>query len=223
MIGIICGLESETRCLARAAARRGDAALSLQTAPGPDAAAAAARTLIAAGCTGLVSFGTAGALASGLRTGDLLVIDRIVGGPQGDADWAAAAMQRLQPHRRAMRGALAASEAVLATASDRRARRGAQPDALAVDTETAAMASAAVAAGVPWIGLRCVLDTADQDLPKAAQAAFRPGHGIAYGALALALLRRPTDLAGLIRLGRQHSAAVASLFDAALLLLPRFR
>jgi len=60
-----------------------------------------------------------------------------------------------------------------------------------------------------------VLDPAERDLPRAALVALGPDGRIRLGALIGALLRRPGDVWGLIRLARDASVARVSLGRAA--------
>jgi len=63
--------------------------------------------------------------------------------------------------------------------------------------------------------LRIVLDPAERDLPQAALVALGPDGKLRLGALMAALLRRPGEILGLIRLARDARVARVSLGRAA--------
>lgn len=208
--GIVTGLGSEAARIRRAG---GDPDW-IRVAPGPAAAAAAARELIAAGAAGLVSMGVAGAVDPSLACADLLLIDQVAGSHQAQADgaWAARWHARL-PH--AHRGLLVGVNGVVADPAERALIRAETRTGLGVDTETAAMAAVAAEAGRPWLGLRAVVDTAADRLPRAAVAGFKPGKGVDLPALLAELARRPGEVPALIALGRKQGRALAALEAAA--------
>jgi adenosylhomocysteine nucleosidase len=63
--------------------------------------------------------------------------------------------------------------------------------ACAVDMETAGVAELAHAAGLAWVAVRAVVDTADEDLPAACLKALRVDGRVALGSLLWALWRSP--------------------------------
>lgn len=114
----------------------------------------------------VVSCGFAGALSPSLRAGDLVVATAV----RADGERLQApelSLQRAFPD--AVRGEIACPERVLATAEEKRAL--AAGGAVAVDLETAQVARAAVAAGVPWLALRAIVDDAGTSLPAFAREA----------------------------------------------------
>jgi nucleoside phosphorylase len=150
--------------------RSGDlSCLVVQTGVGQVRAAAAARTVDAGA---FVACGCAGALAADLRPGDVVVADgvllidpagrierRVSATPLGIAGWAAARGIALRA------GPVASSPSVLASVATK--RTVAASGALVVEMESAAIAAIAEARGVPFTGVRVVLDVADQELPLA--------------------------------------------------------
>lgn len=216
MIGVVTGLAVEAKALRKAL---GGACPAVRVAPGPDAAEQAALALADAGCDRLISFGVAGALTADLATGDLLIVDRISGGLGGDTAWAKQIIQALPAAINVRQGALYGSDRVIATPGERRKVLADHPEALGVDMESHGVAQAAAARDLPWIGMRAILDRASDRLPDAAVAAFQPGQGLNVPALMAALARKPSDIAGLMALGRQQKAAVTTLRQAAPALL----
>lgn len=162
--------------------------------PGPVNAALGAQALIAChGVRCLISLGSAGALDPGLALGDLVIARRaaphdagiflgrrfVPGGVMGrsakgrvghwrffEADpqlvlWAQDAVQIL--NWQAHMGLVVSGNQVVFSTSRREWLRHTF-GALAVDMETAAVAQAAVAHRLPWVGLRTISDRASDDL-----------------------------------------------------------
>ena len=81
-VGVVVALLSEARALGLRAPQPGlNAADGVQvyvSGIGAAAAGAAARALLAQGCTALLSFGTAGGLAAALTAGDVVVPSEII-------------------------------------------------------------------------------------------------------------------------------------------------
>jgi hopanoid-associated phosphorylase len=170
-----------------------------------------ARRLATAPAAGVLSFGVAGGLDPGLPPGTLIVADGIHG-PNGqrfatDPGWTAA-LRAVLPQARA--GWLAAGDdAVAAVAAKAALRR--DTGALAVDMESHAAGQAAQAAGVPFAVCRVVIDPATRAVPAAAMAAMGADGKVDMPALLRSLLRDPAQIAGLLRLARDASAARAAL------------
>jgi len=220
-IGIVTGLAFEANSLKRhlpepqafaVACSGGDAARALSE----------GRRLIQEGAIGLVSFGTAGALAPALMPGEVIVATEVIAASGGavaaerawcDALAAAASAQGLPLHL----GAIRAVDQPVASAEAKTALHR-SCGALAVDMESGAVARAARDAGLPFAVLRVVIDAAGRDLPPAAMAAMAPSGGINIGGLARELWREPRQVTGLISLARDAAVARRALGRAAALL-----
>jgi hopanoid-associated phosphorylase len=220
-IGIVTGLAFEANSLKRHLTEPQAFAVALS---GGDAARALseARRLIGEGASGLLSFGTAGALAPALAPGDVIVATDVIAASGGalaaERAWcdtlaAAASAQGLPLHL----GALRAVDQPVASAEAKSALYR-SCGALAVDMESGAVARAARDAGLPFAVLRVVIDAAGRGLPPAAMAAMAPGGGIDIGGLARELWREPRQIAGLISLARDAAVARRALGRAAALL-----
>lgn len=220
-IGIVTGLAFEANSLKRHLPEPQAFAVALS---GGDAvrALSEARRLIQEGASGLVSFGTAGALAPALLPGEVIVATEVIAASGGavaaerawcDALSAAASAQGLPLHLGAIR---AVDQPV--TSADAKSALYRSCGALAVDMESGAVARAARDAGLPFAVLRVVIDGAGRDLPPAAMAAMAPGGGIDIGGLARELWREPLQVAGLISLARDAAVARRALGRAAALL-----
>ncbi len=79
--------------------------------------------------------------------------------------------------------------------------------AQAVDLESGAVASVAVAHGLPFAVVRAVCDPAERDLPPAALVALNPDGGIGLLAVLCSVVRRPGQIAGLLAVARDAALA----------------
>ncbi|HEV7455381.1 MAG TPA: nucleoside phosphorylase [Roseococcus sp.] len=158
--------------------------------------------------TGVLSFGIAGGLAPGARTGDVLLAGTLHAGQAfaPDAGWTAALAARTG----ARVVPLAASETLLADVQAKRALYAAT-GAEAVDMESGAVARFAAARGLPFAVLRAVADGPQDALPHAARRALTPDGKPALWPVLAGLARRPWELPALIRLGRASARAHAAL------------
>jgi nucleoside phosphorylase len=133
------------------------------------ARAAAAELLRVFPARRLIVAGAAGALSLGLRAGALVIADEVrrPGAepmrPEGSLiEWAARA-SGARPAHVITTPAIASSVTAKAALDERHGDGG----AAVVDLESAAYVEAAVDAGVPWLVLRSVADTAEESLPRA--------------------------------------------------------
>jgi adenosylhomocysteine nucleosidase len=195
MIGVVAALPAEARCLAPSAGRR-----IVVSGVGAAAALRACATLLAAGATGLVSWGTAAGLTETVPSGQVVIA--------GSEAWVSRVMSRLQGI--AVRGGIACAPGVLGTGAEKRALALAT-GAVIADMETDAVRQAADAAGVPWLAVRAVADAVDVGVPVSVLQAIDPQGRVSYGRLGAALLGRPGDVAALPRVARGFSAALRSL------------
>lgn len=208
-VGIVCALEREALLVPR----NGDVVVRV-SGPGPERARAAAEERIEAGARALVTIGLAGGLDPALPAGALVIAARAIG-PDGtpvelDAAWVDR-LRALLPE--AMAATVATLEEPVGSTGAKAALHRAT-GAVACDLETAAVADAARAAGVPVAGLRVVCDPAGTALPRASRAAL-DGRGRVRGArVAAGLLRRPGELPALLRLGRAERTARSALAAA---------
>jgi adenosylhomocysteine nucleosidase len=219
-IGIVSALAAEARTLGPAARqgaelrRLADGALLAVSGIGEGAAAAAARRLVLGGASALVSFGMAGGLDPALICGAVLLPEEVVA--HDGAAVSATAIEWRQRLRAALPasciacgGKLLTSDRPLASPEAKAAARR-EYGAAAVDMESAAIARVARQAGLPFIALRVVVDTASDQLPAAVIAASSGGQ-LRLGRLLAVLLRAPGDIGGLIRLAARYRIAMRVL------------
>lgn len=233
-LGIVTGLKFEAAiaedAIRAAMAPPGDDRVTVAChGPGQARAATAAQSLTGIGSGALLSFGVAGGcspdvpcgtvvLATGIRdlsaegTGDILYTNR---------GWQRRLKSLLLGNVLLEEGIIA-SVAAPATAADAKRDLYENGAAVAVDMESAAAARVAVEAGIPFMALRVVLDTADTALPAAALAGMTPDGETLTGPVLRALLGRPQDLPGLVGLGIADAKARKSLKRAAAVAAPLF-
>ena len=217
-MGIVFALGAEARTADRW--QRASRALCRITGPGETLAANGARALLAAGASVLVSWGTSGALTDPLQPGQILLLKATgrLGEPRFAADphWLTSCEQALAP----MNPRLVEACTVRAplTGAGAKRRLGERSHCDAVDMESAAVAAVAAAAGVPFLGIRAVVDPMPFEIPAAAIAGMGADGTTSPRKVLAALCRRPTDLPPLIRLGWHFRQALEALTSAATLL-----
>lgn len=201
---VVCGMDFEAKIAAG---------------PGSDivfgqrgAALGAAIERRAGACAGILSFGVAGGLGPALAPGAVIVATSVRDEFNGistlaDADWVRALKWAL-PH--AVSGPLAGSDTAVATLADKAALYAAS-GALAVDMESHIAARIARNRGLPFAACRVVIDPATRAVPPLALAGMGSDGRTDVGAVMAGLLKAPWQLPALMRLGRDASAARASL------------
>lgn len=174
---------------------------------------------IARGCSGIISFGTAGGLAPDLAPGALIIADSVCG-PLGevptDAAWSArivAALAGTPVERLTRRGPMAGVAAPVTGEAEKQALHRAT-GALAVDMESHVAGSMAQARGLPFAVCRAIVDPAWRSLPPAAMAGLRDDGTTAIGPILRELLRQPSQLGGLLRLAGDARDARNTLVQA---------
>ena len=189
MIAVVCAVPAERRALAELAGP--EVAIHVSgigaAAAGRTGAEVTARPLRA-----LVSAGFCGALSPELRVGDLVAPDEVRDQATGERFAPDPEMLAAAP---GARGTLVSAVRLARTPADR-----ARLEGVAVDMESAALARASRAAGVPFLALRAVTDETRHRLPdfdRLMDAAGRltPGAGLLY------FLRHPREVPALVRLG----------------------
>lgn len=171
-----------------------------------------AEKLIADGAEGLLSFGIAGGLDPALNPGDIVVGSTVQWDGQAyeaDGVWKCRLLSAI-PFCRS--GVVAAVGRIAATPEAKRALREGGADI--VDMESGAMAKVAATAGKPFAVLRAVADPAARGLPRSVFVGLGPDGTPRPWAVMGALLRRPWELPGLIRVGLDSRAALTALGDA---------
>jgi adenosylhomocysteine nucleosidase len=219
-IGILTALHPEAVTLARKPEVNTLITLSEQTTllvcgMGAERARQGAERLLANGAQALIGMGMAGALAGHVRTGDVIIADRILGEGnryyETDAGWRTAAINAITGLGIPVQGgSLLHSAHIVRRARDKQALHHAT-GALAVDMESAAMLEVATGNNIPSLVLRVIIDTANMIIPD-----FIIAHSDDYGrprgrAIMLSLLKQPGQLPHLVRLARGYRIAADRL------------
>ena len=202
-VGVVPALDMERRWI-------GDPAPLVEVSGiGARRARDASRLLVDRGASALVSWGVAGGLDPELSAGTVVLPDAVIRGDgqrvEVDLEWRDRLVDRIL-------GQINLSTAPVLTVDRPLASPGEKSEAHqrtgagAVDMESAAVASVAAGAGVPFITVRVVVDTADMGLPASATSLCDESGWLNLGS-ALRLVFRPGDWAGLAALARANAAA----------------
>jgi adenosylhomocysteine nucleosidase len=221
--GVVAALAAEARALGPI--RRGEAntpgdfpqledgTLLAVSGIGGAAARAAARALVSARVSALMTFGLAGALDPKLAAGSIILPSELIS-PDGARfvtckAWRERVAASLGNGGAVCTDTLLTSATAIETPQDKAAAFR-DTGAAAVDMESAAVAEVAAAHSLPFIAVRVIVDTAGDALPRSVIAASRAGR-IEIGRLITALLAAPRETAALIRLARRYRTAMRSL------------
>jgi adenosylhomocysteine nucleosidase len=173
------------------------------------------------GVRGFISFGIAGGLAPNLRPGDVIVANAVVSQEatiRTCVEWSKGLLNMLHDaHHLPVYGATAPVLTVQEKASLWHGT-----GAVAVDMESRDVAEVADHYGLPYAVLRVILDPAGRSIPKSAMAGARDDGTIDAAAILKSLMRRPHDLAGLLRLGSDSGRANKVLLSCRQTLGPLF-
>src|SRR4051794_25121853 len=160
----------------------------------------------------LISFGIAGGLAPHLRAGDVILSTEVIA---EDRRWRAnesfqSEVSDLARRIGAVRGPIFGARDILATEDDK-AQAWRDTGAIAVDLESAIVARAADAAGIPFLVLRTIADPATRQLPPAALIPLSEDGTPALRRVLSEVLRRPQQIAALFGLARETRRALTAL------------
>ncbi len=160
----------------------------------------------------LVSFGVAGALAPELRAGDIVISTEVV---SADGRWRAedpfrARVARLTGETGAIAGPVFGASQIIATPSEKRLTWKAT-GAVAVDLESDIVARIAASAGIPFVVVRTIADTAHRELPPAALIPLADDGTPRLARVLASVLRQPRQVAALIGVARETRTALAAL------------
>ncbi len=224
--GIGAALLAEARILAKGLKAAGElvhlpgGAVMVLSGAGSSRARQAARVLLENGATSLVSWGFAGGLLPGLPAGSLVLPEKVIGADQivypVDPVWHERLCRRLQGSLNLCKGPLAESPSMLATFAEKKnlfSRTG----AIAVDMESASVASFAKEAGVPFLAIRAITDPAEMDMPLCVRGSIDEFGRLRLSRVIKGIIKRPLDFPLVVRLGRNFSACRTRLARVAFL------
>jgi adenosylhomocysteine nucleosidase len=218
--GIIVALPEELSTLTSKPLQQGetirlnnDTLLTLAGA-GPENAARAAYQLITQeGATRLISWGCAAALVDYLAPGDLILAESLIAENQEilscDADWLSHTKKNLKNFS-LFQESLAESQYIVSTAQAKQQLHDAT-QAIAVDMESAAIARIAKQHKCPFLLIRSIADPSDMNLPQAIHHAMNPEGRVEIRKLLTFILKKPTEIPGLIHLGLCFGSAKKTL------------
>ncbi len=170
--------------------------------------------LIAEGCQGLVSFGTAGGLTPDLEPGAVIIAEKVVTADgrnfQTSEPWRRRFLEAAGGAGTGAPMAIAGSDRVVASSDAKRAL-AADLSAVAVDMESHAVGRAAEEAGLPFLVVRAVADPVGRAIPKWLLGCITEEGGTRHGAVVSGLLGNPWDLPALIGLAGESTKAIRSL------------
>jgi adenosylhomocysteine nucleosidase len=189
--------------------------VAVMTGIGMEAATrATTRALDLGPCDHVLVVGIAGGVDPNLRIGDVVVPEVVVDGGT-DEEYAATRLGVREPH-----GRIVSSDVLLAGRDEQAALVAAGVSA--VDMETAAIAAACLARGIPWSAFRGISDHGVEDGIDTSVLGLSRADGTAdAGAVARYVLTRPWRVPTLARLGRDMQKAVDAAVRAALDALAR--
>jgi hopanoid-associated phosphorylase len=211
-LAAITGLEAEAR-IARGAGFKAMASGGIEA-----NTLSAADYCLRAGADALLSFGIAGALASHLQPGALL-LPRGVCEEDGtryavDEAWHARVAQMFAGAGLAIEtGDMLGAAAAAATTAEK-AALARRSGAVAIDLESHLVARTAARAGQPFLILRAISDTAMQALPPAAVNGLGADGKPALGRVLMSVARDPRQIPALIHLAGGTRRALAALTRA---------
>ena len=217
-LGVITGLAREADCIG-ALPHQPEKPLVRCAGGDSKRAEEAARSLVAEGCIGLVSFGIAGGLRPTLVPG-MLVVARSVIGPNRsrfhcDPAWRNRLMAVLKAEVAVVEWDIVGGDRPILSSTEKR-RLHQRSGAAAVDMESHAVAQIAAELGIPFLAVRAISDPVDRDIPAwVPDLVGADGRPRAWPVIA-GLAAHPYHVPALIRLGRDSEKAFAALRRVAL-------
>jgi adenosylhomocysteine nucleosidase len=220
MLGIVVSLSRELKSLTRQTVPVGDwraitdSALVALSGIGAERAYAAGALLVSQGATALLSWGCAAALDDRVRTGCLILPERIIG-TNGEihrvnTEWQRRLYQALETKHPVRTEALVETDSIMKTSAQKRALAK-RTQAAATDMESAAQARLAKKHGLPFVAIRAIVDTSSTDIPENVLKALDPVGNINLWKLLTSTYPAPTDWIKIVRLGMQFNAARRTL------------
>jgi hopanoid-associated phosphorylase len=203
VLGVVAALAIEQRWI------RSSEACVERSGVGASRAEAAARRLVEQGATALVSWGVAGGLDPDLRTGTVILPERVIdaeGTSFGvDLVWRDRVLERVQDRIAISPSPIVSVPRPVATPQEKSTLHR-RTGAGGADMESAAVAAFAGGTGVPFIAVRVIVDSADVTLPVTVMT-LCDKEGRLKTAAIVRLLLRPREWPALMVLGRANAVA----------------
>jgi adenosylhomocysteine nucleosidase len=166
---------------------------------------------VARGCSGVISFGTAGGLASGLAAGCWIIASRIIAKSENFPTHPLWTRKIKQALSQAVEADIAGSDTPVGDPEAKRLLHE-RTGAAAVDMESHLAARVAAACGLPFAACRVVIDPADRALPAAALVGLKGDATPHVAGVFASLIRSPSQVPALMRTAlNAHTARTALL------------
>lgn len=223
-VGFVVALPAEARTLVRRRIRFNELVelpgghRLIVSGTGPTHAHNAAARLLEHKVDALVSWGCAAALAPTLNAGDLVLPQQILA-PDGSRhavcpEWHERVRKTLTPMSLVSTDLLLGNPEIVANTAEKQ-KLHTTKGAVAVDMESAAVASVATTQGLPFLAVRAIADSADMNLPNSVTVAVDNRGDINLPKLLGYALAHPAEFLALARLGKAFHAAANTLRRAA--------
>jgi adenosylhomocysteine nucleosidase len=219
-LGIITAVTAEARTLTKEPIPRGEliylpgGAMLIVSGMGPTWAARTSRALLDKGATALLSWGSAGGLASKVSPGSLILPKTVIASDRSlypvDRPWHEGLCNRLRGRVGFHTEPLIESSRVVRTPAEK-ATLFRETGAVGVDMESAAVAATAQEAQVPFMAVRAVADSADTTIPESILNAVDEFGRLNFFKLIQGLVKDPTEVLALVRIARDYRAAKRTL------------
>lgn len=184
--------------------------------------ATAAESAARNGCRGIISFGVAGGLESGLRAGDWVVASAVLESQTVRATDAAWSGRLLEVIGGASHAPIVGVDNPIAEPAMKRELHK-TTGAAAVDMESHVVARLAAAHGLAFAAVRVIVDPAHRAVPPAALLGMASDGRASIAAVLRGLMAEPSQLLLLARIGVDAFAARGELLRVRRLLGPHFR
>lgn len=173
------------------------------------------------GCRGIISFGIAGGLVSGLKPGACIVARSVMMGAQKFASHRAWSDRLLSTIPGSVHADIAGAPIPVSSRHDKQ-KLASATRAVAVDMESFGSAVAALEHKLPFAALRVVADPCHRDLPPAALSKRRTDGRTDLSAVWASIVTQPGQLGALFRLGLDTRTARVAMVRSRALAGPGF-
>ncbi len=188
---------------------------------GPMRAATTSRVLLEKGATALLSWGSAGGLASKVSPGNLILPKTVIASDRSfyhvDGPWHERLCNRLKGHVGFHTESLVESSRVVRTPAEK-ASLLRETGAVGVDMESGAVAAVARKAQVRFMVVRAVADAAGTSIPESTLDAIDEFGRLNFFKLIQGLAKNPRELLALVRIARNYRTAQRGLATVARLI-----
>lgn len=220
-IGIVTALASEAACLTHENLSPAlpcpisDRLLLVLSGMGESRVNHALESLLAMKVDGLISFGTAGALCSSMKSGDIVIPEKIVGAHGNTMNtspsWRDWILSHLNEFPRTVHGGILMTTSAVISDSNSKKNLYENSGAVAVDMESALIMTAASAHNIPALSLRIIVDESNTTIPASILENTDAFGDASIPGIFASILRQPVLIRDLIRLGKAFRDAKSSM------------